>query len=112
MVIVISHAWTIDAEEHADAYINFSEGFAQLFDDHPGFIRRVLVRGQEDRTHFMNMRFFDKVDSYLECTQREGYVAYTEKMYEHMKPYESYPREFVDVVLDTGPSNDVVDALT
>ena len=76
------------------------------------FIRRVLVRGQEDPTHFMNLRFFDKVDSYLECTQRPGYVNYTEKMYTHMKPYESYPREFVDVVLDTGPSTAALDAMT
>lgn len=109
MVIVISHAWTKDEAAHADSYVEFSEGFAKFFDDHPGFIRRLLVRGQEDRTHFMNLRFFDKVDSYLECTKREGYVAYTELMYQHMKPYDSYPREFVDVVLDTGPgaSNDV-----
>jgi len=104
MIIVISHAWTKDDAENADAYIKFSEGFGQFFEDHPGFVRRLLVRGQEDRTHFMNLRFFDRVESYLECTKREGYVAYTEAMYAHMKPYDSYPREFVDVVLDTGPA--------
>ena len=103
MVIVISHAWTKDDAEHAEAYMRFSEGFAQFFDDHPGFIRRILVRGQEDRTHFMNLRFFDTVDSYTECTQRDGYVAYTEGMYEHLRPYDGYPREFVDIVMDTGP---------
>jgi len=64
----------------------------------------VLIRGQEDRTHFTNLRFFDKVADYEECTRRDGYVEHTQKMYEHMKPYDSYPREYLDVVLDTGPA--------
>ena len=49
-------------------------------------------------------RFFDKVEDYEECTRREGYVEHTQAMYEHMRPYDSYPREYLEVVLDTGPS--------
>lgn len=104
MIVVVSQAWTKDEGEHADAYIEFSKGFAHFFDNHPGFHRRLLVRGIEDRTHFTNLRFFDKVEDYEECTRREGYVDYTKSMYEHLKPYDSYPREYLEVVLDTGPS--------
>jgi hypothetical protein len=103
VIIVLSHAWTKDAEGHADAYVALSQEFGRFFDDHPGFHRRLLVRGTEDRSHFMNLRFFDAVSDYEECTRRDGYVAMTERMYEHLRPYESYPREYVDVVLDTGP---------
>ena len=35
--------------------------------------------------------------------ERDGYVAYTEVMYEHLRHYDGYPREFVDIVMDTGP---------
>jgi len=103
MIVVISQAWTKDDGEHAEAYVRLSEQFGRFFDDHPGFVRRTLVRGVEDRTHFTNMRYFDAVSSYEECTRREGYVEHTEAMYEHMKPYDSYPREYVEVLLDTGP---------
>jgi hypothetical protein len=103
MIIVVSQAWTKDAADHADAYVRLSEEFGRFFDDHPGFVRRMLVRGHDDPTHFINMRFFDAVSSYEECTRRPGYVEHTQAMYEHMKPYDAYPREYVDVVLDTGP---------
>jgi hypothetical protein len=104
VIVVVSQAWTKEGEEHAQAYIRFSEEFAQFFDDHPGFHRRLLIRGTEDPTHFTNLRFFDKVADYEECTKRDGYVEHTQKMYEHMRPYEAgtYPREYLEVVLDTG----------
>ena len=105
MIVVVSQAWTKDEGEHADAYIALSGEFSRFFDDHPGFHRRMLVRGVEDRTHFTNMRFFDRVEDYEECTRRDGYVEHTQRMYEHMKPYDSYPREYLEVVLDTGPAD-------
>jgi hypothetical protein len=103
MIIVVSQAWTKEGEEHAQEYVRLSEEFGRFFDDHPGFHRRLLVRGVDDPTHFINLRFFDKVQDYEDCTKREGYVAHTEAMYEHMRPYDSYPREYVEVVLDSGP---------
>ncbi len=99
MVIVVSHAWTKDDGEHADAYVALSEEFARFFADHPGFRGRQLLRGVEDRTHFTNLRWFESLDDYTECTQRDGYVEHTQKMYEHLRPYDSYPREFMEVVL-------------
>lgn len=106
MIVVVSQAWTKDADASADAYVELSGEYARFFDDHPGFRRRILVRSLEDRTHFTNLRFFDSVADYEECTRREGYVEHTQRMYEHLKPYESYPREYLEVVLDTG-RNDI-----
>ena len=59
MYVVVSHAWTKDDGEHADAYVALSEEFARFFADHPGFRGRQLLRGVEDRTHFTNVRWFD-----------------------------------------------------
>jgi len=99
MYVVVSHAWTKDDAEHAEAYVALSEDFARFFADHPGFRGRQLLRGVEDRTHFTNVRWFDALSSYEECTQREGYVDHTVRMYEHLRPYDAYPREFMEVVL-------------
>ena len=105
MIVVVSQAWTKEGEEHAQAYIRFAENYGRFFDDHPGFQRRVLVRGIEDRTHFTNLRFFDRVEDYEECTRREGYTDYVQSMVDHLKPYETYPREYLEVILDTGPAS-------
>lgn len=103
MIAVISQAWTRPGEGHAEAYVRLSGEFAQFFRDHPGFRGRQLVRGVEDPTHFTHIRWFDSVESYEECTRRPGYVEHTQVMYEHLEPYDSYPREFVEVVLDEAP---------
>ena len=103
MIVVISQAWTRPGGEHAAEYIRLSEEFGRFFDDHPGFHRRLLVRGIENENHFINLRFFDRVEDYEDCTRRTGYVAHTELMYSHLEPYDGYPREYVQVVLDTGP---------
>ncbi len=102
MIVVISQAWTRDAKDHAQAYIELSGGFAAFFGDHPRYRGRLLVRGTEDRTHFTHLRFFDDLDAYEECTRRDGYVAHTERMYEHLAPYDHYPREIVEVALADG----------
>ena len=107
MILVVSQAWTKDgdgdaaaAEAHAQGYIALNGEFGRFFADHPGFRGRRLVRGVEDRTHFTHLRYFDSVADYEECTQKEGYEAHLYAMYEHLKPYESYPREYLEVVLD------------
>lgn len=100
MIVVISQAWTKPGEEHAAAYLRLSEEFGRFFADHPGFRGRQLLRGTEDPTHFTHRRWFDQLEDYEECTRREVYVAHTEAMYVHLRPYESYPREIVEVVLD------------
>ena len=103
MILVVSQAWTKegpDAEAHALGYIALNGEFGRFFRDHPGFRGRRLVRGVEDRTHFTHLRWFDSVESYEVCTRHPDYVGHTERMYEHLRPYDSYPREYLDLVLD------------
>jgi heme-degrading monooxygenase HmoA len=104
MITVVSQAWSKDEGESADAYIAMSAAFLDFMKQHPGFIGRRLIRGVEDRTHFTNLRFFDSLQSYEELTKFEGYQDYMVAMYEHLKPYDSYPREFMEVVLDDDPA--------
>ncbi|MBM9459169.1 antibiotic biosynthesis monooxygenase [Nocardioides sp. zg-536] len=100
MIVVVSQAWTKPSEEHAAAYVALSEEFGRFFRTQPGFRGRRLLRGVENPWHFTHLRWFDSVEAYEACTTAEGYVAHTEAMYEHLQPYESYPREYLEVVLD------------
>jgi|SRR6478735_495204 len=100
VIVVVSQAWTKPGEEHAAAYVALSEEFGRFFRDHPGYRGRRLVRGVEDRTHFTHLRYFDSVASYEECTQHPEYQDHLVAMYVHLQPYESYPREYLEVVLD------------
>ena len=103
MIVVVSQAWTRDgedAEEHAQGYIALSGEFGRFFRDHPGYRGRRLVRGVEDRTHFTHLRYFETVADYEECTQHPEYQDHLVAMYQHLKPYDSYPREYLEVVLD------------
>lgn len=100
MIVVVSQAWTLDAREHAEAYIELSRQFLGFMQQHTGFKARKLIRGVEDPTHFTNLRFFDSIESYEELTKMPGYMDHILKMGEHLKPYNTSPREFMQIVLE------------
>jgi hypothetical protein len=100
MVVVVSQAWTLDENEHANAYVELSRLFLEFMRQHPGFKGRKLIRGVEDRTHFTNMRFFDSIQSYEELIKFDGYGDHIMKMGAHLKPYDTYPREYMEIVLE------------
>ena len=99
MIAVVSQAWTLDETEHADAYIALSAEFLEFLQQQPGFRERRLLRGVEDRTHFTNLRFFDSLQAYEELIQRPGYGERIQALGAHLKPYDTYPREFMEVIL-------------
>ena len=99
MIVVVSQAWSKDEHERADGYIAASRAFLDFHLATPGFLGRRLIRGVEDRTHFTNLRFFDSVESYERMTEREGYMDHIHAMFEFLKPYDTYPREFMEVVI-------------
>jgi len=99
MIVVVSQAWSKDEHEQADGYIAASRAFLDFHLSQPGFLGRRLIRGVEDRTHFTNLRFFESVESYEAMTQREGYMDHIGAMFEFLKPYDTYPREFMEVVI-------------
>jgi heme-degrading monooxygenase HmoA len=102
MYVVVSQAWSKD-DAAAAGYVAAYEDFLAFHEQSPGFLGRRLIRGVEDRTHFTNLRFFERLEDYEAMTQREGYQDHLMAMYEHLKPYESYPREFMEVVVADGP---------
>lgn len=103
MIAVVSQAWTLDDGAHAEEYIRKSTDFTAFLAGHPGFVGRRLLRGVEDRTHFTNMRFFRSLSDYEELIHWDGYRERIMSLGEHLKPYDSYPREFMEVVLDDDP---------
>jgi len=103
MFVVVSQAWSKDDGESADGYVAAYENFLGFHEQQPGFLGRRLIRGVEDRTHFTNLRFFDSLDDYEAMTLREGYQDHLMAMFEHLKPYDTYPREFMEVVVADGP---------
>jgi hypothetical protein len=99
MIVVVSQAWSKDEHESADGYIAAYRAFLDFHLGEPGFLGRRLIRGMEDPTHFTNLRFFDSVESYERMTEREGYMDRIGAMYEFLRPYDTYPREYMDVVV-------------
>lgn len=102
MQIVVSQAWTIDADGHADAYIAKSEAMGAFLAAQPGFISRMLIRGVEDPTHFTNLRIYDAIASYEAMIQLPEYPGLIAGLTEHvdMSRYvDGYAREYMDVVL-------------
>jgi len=99
MIIVVSQAWALDELFHADEYVRIYRSFLDFHRQHPGFKGRKLIRGLEDRTHFTNLRFFDSVESYEELIKFEGYGDFIMQMGEHLKPYTTNPKEYMEEVV-------------
>lgn len=99
MIVVVSQAWTLDENEHADEYVRIYTSFLDFHKQHKGFRGRKLLRSLEDKTHFTNLRFFDSVESYEELIKFEGYGDFIMQMGEHLKPYTINPKEYMDVIL-------------
>lgn len=103
MQLVMSQAWTRDDAEAAQGYIAASAEMNAWLAQQDGFLRRELVRGIEDPTHFINLRWFVSIDHYLAITKLPEYPGLLESLAVHLdlEKYEQtgYPREFLDVVL-------------
>lgn len=106
MHLVMSQAWTLDDGPSADAYVAASAAMEQWLRTCHGFVRRELVRGLEDRTHFINLRWWQSVDDYLAITTLPEYQELLAGLAEplDLAKYEEhgYPREFLEVVLPVG----------
>ncbi len=99
MIVVVSQAWTLDKDEHADEYVRLYTEFLDFHKQHKGFRGRKLLRSLEDKTHFTNLRFFDSVQCYEELIKFEGYGDHIMKLGEHLKPYTTNPKEYMEVLL-------------
>lgn len=98
MIVVVSQAWTLDENGHADGYVSVYKEFLDFHRQHKGFRGRKLLRSMEDPTHFTNLRFFDSVACYEELIKFEGYGDFIMRMGEHLKPYTTNPKEYMEVI--------------
>ena len=99
-VLVVSQAYAIDEGFHADEYLRLQGLFLDFMRQHPGFRGRQILRSLEDRTHFTHIRHFDSIAAYEELTRYPGYRERIDEMGKHLRPYQSYPREYFEVVDD------------
>jgi hypothetical protein len=99
VIVVVSQAWTLDAHLHADAYISGSKDFESFLERHPGYVGRRLLRSLADPTHFTNMRFFLTLEDYHDLITWDGYRERIMALGEHLQPADTYPREYMEVVL-------------
>jgi antibiotic biosynthesis monooxygenase (ABM) superfamily enzyme len=99
LIVVVSQAWSLDAENHAEAYIAGSRDFEEFLGRHPGYIGRRLLRSMADPTHFTNMRFFRTIEDYHELITWDGYRDRIMALGDHLRPADTYPREYMEVVL-------------
>ena len=103
MIIVVSQAWTKDADAAATGYIEQSRVFLSFMQQHAGFHQRKLIRGIEDPTHFTNLRWFDDVAAYENMTRHPDYQKQIETLthFVDISKYKDRPgREFMQIVLD------------
>jgi heme-degrading monooxygenase HmoA len=100
MIVVVSQAWTLNEGVHADEYVRLYTEFLDFHKQHKGFRGRKLLRSLEDKTHFTNLRFFDSVKCYEELIKFEGYGDHIMKLGEHLKPYTTNPKEYMNVILE------------
>lgn len=99
MIVVVSQAWSLDAEGHADAYIAGCREFESFLARHPGYVGRRLLRSMADPTHFTNMRFFRELADYHDLIGWDGYRERIMALGDHLRPADTYPREYMEVVL-------------
>lgn len=84
MILVLSHAWALD-DEHAEAYVAITDEFGAFHAAQPGFRGRRLVRDREDRTHFINLRWWDRAEDYEAMIQDPAYPGWIERLSEHVE---------------------------
>ena len=106
MIAVVSQAWTLDDSGHADAYLAEYHHFLTLHREQVGFRGRRLLRGVEDRCHFTNVRYFDRVLDYERLVDRPGYATHIEAMGRHLDLSRLPPKEYVELVVSDGPLAD------
>ena len=86
MILVLSHAWCLDAQDHAQQYIAIADEFGSFHTAQPGFRGRGLVRDVENPIHFINLRWWDSLADYEAMVQIPEYAEWIARLSEHVEP--------------------------
>jgi hypothetical protein len=106
VISVVSHAWLLAGDDHLRAYIDISERFDVVHRANGGYRGRRLMQGVHDRSHLINMRWFDAVEDYERLITVAGYADWIGQLSAHIEP-RNPQKEYVEVVLDTVAPSDV-----
>jgi hypothetical protein len=105
VISVVSNAWLLDGPEHAAAYVEICTQFDELHRANGGYRGRKLMLGIDDRSHLLNVRFFDAVTDYERLTQHPDYSSWINRLSAHVLA-RSPNKEYLEVLLDTSdPDN-------
>ncbi len=98
MILVLSHAWALD-ESHAAAYVALTDEFGEFHAAQSGFRGRRLVRDTVERNHFINLRWWNRVEDYEAMIQDPAYPGWIDRLSEHVEARD--PNKLVmDVVVE------------
>ncbi len=86
MVLVLSHAWTLDDGAHRDAYVALTDEFEAFHRAQHGFRGRRLVRETSDGRHFVNLRYWDQLADYERMVADPAYPGWIARLSEHVEP--------------------------
>jgi antibiotic biosynthesis monooxygenase (ABM) superfamily enzyme len=86
VILVLSHAWTLDTGEHRESYIRLTDEFEDFHRQQPGFRGRRLVRDTADGTHFINLRYWDALSDYESMVAIPEYAQWIDRLSEHVEP--------------------------
>ena len=99
MILVLSHAWTLDEGPHREAYVRLTDEFQAFHRAQPGFRGRRLVRDTDDGRHFVNLRYWDQIEDYERMVADPEYPTWIARLSEHVEPRDPAKVVF-DVELD------------
>lgn len=99
MVLVMSHAWTLDEGAHRAAYVDLTDRFEELHRAQRGFRGRRLVRDLADGRHFVNLRWWDALEDYEALVADPAYPGWIARLSEHVEARDPEKSVFV-VALD------------
>jgi len=85
VILVLSHAWTLDLA-HAAAYVALTDEFGAFHAAQPGFRGRRLVRDRADPLHFVNLRWWDRAEDYEAMVRDPAYPGWIALLSEHVQP--------------------------
>ncbi|HKY14669.1 MAG TPA: antibiotic biosynthesis monooxygenase [Microthrixaceae bacterium] len=104
MILVLSHAWTLDEGEHRDAYIRLTDEFEAFHRAQPGFRGRRLVRDDADGRHFLNLRWWDALEDYERMVADPDYPGWIDRLSEHVEARDPQKSTFLVVVDHDDPA--------
>lgn len=101
----MSQAWTRDDGAALDGYVAAYRDFLALHRAQPGFRGRRLLVDEADRTHVVNLRFFDSPADYDALVASPGYAEHIDALSVHLDLSRPPTKAVLSVAVTDGPAD-------